>query len=170
MTCQDLAPAPGHTPGTAYPAPYCLADAYGTAPQWNHTDSLRLAPTRPSVTRGRRHTTTVLTAWGLSHIRPDAELVVAELLSNALHATHRTGIAAPMGLRLMASPALLAAEVWDASPDPPRLRPPGLPDFDGSDPGEPHGNGMLLVAELSCDWGYFVRPDGGKVVFSLIKI
>lgn len=179
MTCQDLTPAPGRTLDAAHPAIsaasraflYCPLIVDGVVPTWARADSLCLAPDDDqSVTLARRHTAAVLIEWGMAHVRHDAGIIVGELCSNALNATRRAGIPGPIGLRLLANPLLLAMEVWDCAADVPRLRPPGPPVLDGADTAEPRGNGLLIVAELSCDWGHLARPDGGKVVYSLIKI
>jgi hypothetical protein len=54
-------------------------------------------------------------AWGLDHLLDDAELVVSELVTNAVaHA------GPPIVLRLARAGAVLTIEVSDGSPEPPR--------------------------------------------------
>ncbi len=48
---------------------------------------LELAAAPGAVPRARRHTRHMLAAWKLGHLADDAELVVSELLTNAVRAT-----------------------------------------------------------------------------------
>lgn len=173
MTCtSDLAPRPA--PSTTAPSPgmhlCCGPGAGGPPPWWARQASLPLAPADDSATTARHHTTTILARWGLTHVLDDARTVVTELVANAHHATCTAGLTAPLGLRLLAGPALLQVEVWDCVPDPPRLQPPGPPLLDGTDTTEPRGNGLLVVSEIAVCWGHTSRPDGGKIVHAVLRL
>ncbi|MDX3225637.1 SpoIIE family protein phosphatase [Streptomyces sp. ME19-01-6] len=91
------------------------------------------------VARARRDVTDQLMAWGLEEAVFTTELVVSELVTNAMrHAT------APIQLRLIYDHTLIC-EVSDGSNTAPHLRRARV--FDEG------GRGLLLVAQLSLRWG-----------------
>ncbi|MFE7588183.1 ATP-binding protein [Kitasatospora sp. NPDC057512] len=81
-------------------------------------------------------------------VTEDLLLMVAELVTNACLHTH----AGPGELRLRWDGRRLRAEVTDASPVPPELRP-------HADPGRPGRHGLRVVARLARSWG--CAPEGG---------
>ncbi|MEU9789607.1 SpoIIE family protein phosphatase [Streptomyces sparsogenes] len=107
-------------------------------------DSSRVAtwdiPDDPAlVARARRDVTERLLAWGLDEAVFTTELIVSELVTNAMrHAT------APIRLRLIHDRTLIC-EVSDGSNTAPHLRRARV--FDEG------GRGLLLVAQLSRRWG-----------------
>jgi serine phosphatase RsbU (regulator of sigma subunit)/PAS domain-containing protein/anti-sigma regulatory factor (Ser/Thr protein kinase) len=97
-------------------------------------------PADPAVVaRARRDTARQLAAWGLDELAFTTELVVSELVTNAV----RYG-GAPIGLRLIRD-AVLICEVTDPSNTQPRLRRARTTDEGG--------RGMFLIAQLSARWG-----------------
>jgi serine phosphatase RsbU (regulator of sigma subunit) len=85
--------------------------------------------------------------------RDDAELVVAELVTNAvLHGS------APVTLRIRRDPDVVRVEVHDTG----RQRPFAV----RGGPDAMTGRGLALVGSLSRDWGVDPTPDGGKVVWA----
>lgn len=127
-----------------------------TLSEWPLTSSLELGALASAVPCARLHARLVLLEWGLAHIADDAELIVSELTTNAIQATHH-----PIALFLRSDRRELIIEVWDALPDAPR--------------GQPHaidaesGRGLELVSTLSDRWGFF-RPDtGGKAVWASLQ-
>ncbi len=102
------------------------------------------------VERARRLAIEQLHAWGLAATTFVMELVVSELVTNAiLHG------AQPIQLRLIRDRTLIC-EVSDASGTAPHMR--RARDFDE------HGRGLLLVAQLTYRWG--TRPtSGGKTIW-----
>ena len=105
-----------------------------------------------------------LCQWGLSTLREDAELVTAELVSNAVAATQRIAWELgrpPVRLWTMGSGAAVVTLVWDASAEAPRL---GTPSPDAES-----GRGLILVDALA-EWGHYRPPGtfGGKVVWARI--
>jgi anti-sigma regulatory factor (Ser/Thr protein kinase) len=117
--------------------------------------------------RARRHTVEFAEYWGLDDLVEAAELVVSELMTNALEASlpglDRQGVSmavAPLELRLSAEGRHLRIEIRDHNPDPPVLE---EPDVD-----EERGRGLLLVDSYCDVWGYHRLPTGGKVVWCLI--
>lgn len=96
-------------------------------------------------------------------ITPDtlfsAELLVSELIANACTASTAD---ASVTLSLRRFYRHLLVEVIDSSPDPPVL---ADPDTDAQ-----HGRGLLLVNELSSQWGYFYSRDGHKTVYAVLPV
>ncbi|MEU6576535.1 SpoIIE family protein phosphatase [Streptomyces sp. NPDC046805] len=109
-------------------------------------------PADPAVVAEvRARTTAQLHAWGLDELAFVTELVVSELVTNAIrHAT------APIQLRLIKDHTLIC-EVSDASSTAPHLRRARI--FDEG------GRGLLLVAQLTERWG--TRHTGtGKIIWA----
>ncbi|WP_432197474.1 SpoIIE family protein phosphatase [Streptomyces sp. bgisy027] len=97
-------------------------------------------PADPAVvTKAREAATRQLTAWGLDDLVLTTELIVSELVTNAI----RYG-GAPLGLRLIHED-ILVCEVTDPSNTQPRLR-RALTTDEG-------GRGLFLVAQLTTRWG-----------------
>ena len=114
-------------------------------------DSLHLAGQPDTVPYARRWVTDALTGTGAEVLVPDAELVVSELVTNALlHA------GPPVTLRVHVTPTTVRIEVGDTS----RVTPVrALARADAMT-----GRGLALVAALARDWG--VEPTAeGKVVW-----
>ncbi|MGW1541269.1 SpoIIE family protein phosphatase [Streptomyces sp. NPDC002309] len=104
-------------------------------------------PADPSAVRDARALAAAqLTQWGLPHHVWATELIVSELVTNAVR--HSTG---PVGLRLIRH-RTLTCEVHDTGDSTPRRRRPRSTDESG--------RGLLLVDELSRRWGTRHTPEG----------
>ncbi len=126
--------------------------------------ALDLRPLPGAVPSARLHARFVVREWGIPAIAPDCELIVSELVTNAVtHGTRRpgTGDLPPVRLRLAGRARGIQIEVWDACDEMPQMPadPPG-----GDEPG---GRGLVLVAALSSRWGAYRTRGGGKVVFAV---
>nr|WTB28787.1 SpoIIE family protein phosphatase [Streptomyces sp. NBC_00830] len=109
-------------------------------------------PNEPFAVRTARHLAArQLSEWGLERLVTTTELIVSELLTNAVH--HSTG---PIHLRLIQH-QVLTCEVFDTTPTCPRLR--------HSRPNDENGRGLFLVAQLSRRWGSR-SVMGGKIVWA----
>ncbi|OQR66022.1 ATPase [Streptomyces maremycinicus] len=108
-----------------------------------HTDRVAawdLASDPAIVAQARKHAVGQLTAWGLDDVAFITELIVSELVTNAI----RYG-QPPIRLRLIHANSTLICEVFDSSSTSPHLR--RARTFDEG------GRGLLLVAQLSERWG-----------------
>ncbi|MFF3877993.1 SpoIIE family protein phosphatase [Streptomyces sp. NPDC001978] len=103
------------------------------------------------VSHARTLAANQLTEWGLEHLAPNTELIVSELVTNAIR--HGVG---PITLRLIRH-HVLVCEVSDASDTVPRLR-----HARATDEG---GRGLFLVAQLSHRRGTRYTATG-KIVWA----
>ncbi|WP_405486374.1 SpoIIE family protein phosphatase [Streptomyces sp. NBC_00096] len=120
-----------------------------------HADKVAVwdLPSDPSfVSQARRDATDQLTAWGLEDAAFVTELVVSELVTNAI----RYG-EPPIELRLIHEGSTLICEVSDASSTAPHMRRARI--FDEG------GRGLLLVAQLAQRWGTR-HTTVGKTIWS----
>ena len=96
----------------------------------------------------------------LADLTDSAELLVSEIVTNAVQITQADGRTAPVRLWLLADQARLLILVWDANPLPP-VRVSTSADTE-------NGRGLLLVETLSARWDHFPHHSGGKVVWALL--
>ncbi|MER6629353.1 ATP-binding protein [Streptomyces sp. NPDC000987] len=97
-----------------------------------------------AVTVSRRTLRLILTLHGLIRLVDVAELLAAELVTNAV--SHTKG---PAALRVRCAAGVLRIGAWDADPEPPeRPLPPGQPaDLE-------NGRGLALVRACADLWGW----------------
>ncbi|MGP3926014.1 SpoIIE family protein phosphatase [Streptomyces sp. 8N616] len=121
----------------------------------------KLAPEPRSVARARELARGQLISWGLESLVDTTELLVSELVTNAL----RYGAGLPTGepggeirLRLLLD-STLVCEVWDGGLVQPRRRRARATDEGG--------RGLQLVGLLSAGWGSRRTPRGKTVWFEL---
>ncbi|MET9297411.1 ATP-binding protein [Streptomyces sp. NPDC003077] len=112
------------------------------------------APEKHLVGQVRRFGTAQLRRWNLSHLTETAELLISELVTNAV--VHGKG--PDVCVSLAHAAGRLHIEVTDGSPHPPHLHHPG--------PDEEHGRGLLLVQALSHRWG--TSEDGRQTWCTLL--
>ncbi|MEW1911582.1 SpoIIE family protein phosphatase [Kitasatospora sp. NPDC085895] len=104
-----------------------------------------------SVAEARAVVAARLDDWGLDHLAFTTELIVSELVTNAVRYA-----GGPVGLRLIHDTVLIC-EVSDPSNTQPRLRRARTTDEGG--------RGLFLVAQLSHRWGSRYGPSG-KTIWS----
>ncbi|MET9102056.1 SpoIIE family protein phosphatase [Streptomyces antibioticus] len=104
-----------------------------------------------AVAEARRTANRRLADWGLEELSFTTELVVSELVTNAIRYA-----AGPIRLRLIRERAL-TCEVFDGAATAPHPRHPRATDEGG--------RGLLLVSQLSRRWGTRFLPEG-KVIWS----
>jgi anti-sigma regulatory factor (Ser/Thr protein kinase) len=128
---------------------------------------LELGALPTAVPCARLHARHVLREWGLNGLAPDSELLVSELVTNAVKATAGRDEAA-VRLRLSGGGTRVLIEVWDADPRAPA--PKDLGEHGVPDPQEEGGRGLFLVAALSARWDWYpTREPAGKVVWCEIE-
>lgn len=112
--------------------------------------ALELGPHVGDVAEARHFLLERCRRWGCSHLVDDAELVLSELVTNALvHAGSRCRVA--IGF----DGTVLRIEVTDRSS--------GLPDVQAPDRLDDHGRGLLLVSLLAAAWGVETTAVGKLV-------
>jgi sodium/proline symporter len=104
-----------------------------------------------AVAQARNRATRQLTEWGMDELAFTTELIVSELVTNAIR--HAAG---PVCLRLIRDRGLIC-EVSDASNTSPRLRHARTTDEGG--------RGLLIVAQLAQRWGTRYTT-GGKSIWT----
>lgn len=139
--------------------------------EWELRTFLELGALPTAVPCARLHARQVLWEWHLDALADTTELLISELVTNAVHASagltgsRRAGRwvpgTPPVRLWLSSDRERILVQVWDASDRHPAPQRPG-PDAES-------GRGLLLVESLSVDWGSY-PPDrsSGKVVWALI--
>jgi anti-sigma regulatory factor (Ser/Thr protein kinase) len=130
----------------------------------------RALSARPEEARtARRFVREMLTCWGLEALADDAEMIVDELVVNAvLHGT-RAGLTRPSlsaGLTVLRLCMLRrAGEVMLAVVDPGNETPmPRQPDWGGES-----GRGLQIVGALSHVWGWSPIAGHGKAVWAVLR-
>ncbi|MET9878715.1 SpoIIE family protein phosphatase [Actinacidiphila glaucinigra] len=116
----------------------------------DHIATWQLPNDPATVAHARHHATTQLTAWGLEETLFTTELLVSELVTNAI----RYG-KPPIQLRLIHNTTALITEVTDTSNTTPHLRRARTYDEGG--------RGLLLVAQLAQQWGTRHHPRGKTI-------
>jgi anti-sigma regulatory factor (Ser/Thr protein kinase) len=103
----------------------------------------------------------VLWEWGLDASAETTELLVSELVTNAMQITSAAAADTPVRLWLVSDKTQVVIWVWDASPLPPERT--------DADSDAEHGRGLMLVQALSVQWGWaFPAGTGGKAVWAQI--
>jgi anti-sigma regulatory factor (Ser/Thr protein kinase) len=125
--------------------------------------SLLLGALPSAVPCARLHIRQVLWEWSLSEVAEAAELLLSELVTNAVQATRATVNDLPVNVRLSANRGRLLIEVWDSNVQPPV---PGVLENDFPVLDADRGRGLFLVETLSERWGWYpTRNPGGKVTW-----
>ena len=116
---------------------------------WPLRSYLELGALPTAVPCARLRTRALLAEWDLAkqgELEEVTELLVSELLTNAIATTVEHGLDAPVRLRLSANHAAVLIEVWDGNPSPPPARTTTPPPADAIS-----GGGLFLMDALSAD-------------------
>ncbi|MFJ8400170.1 ATP-binding protein [Streptomyces microflavus] len=140
-------------------------------PHLLYATSLRLAAVPSAVSNSRMFIRQTLQHWRVPDYIDVAELVVSELVTNAIEAT---GITDPqpewteitaehvIGVQLRINDARLYVEVWDGSTDVPIRKHP--------DDEAEGGRGLLLIEAMTEQWDVYRSEAGGKVVWAELSL
>jgi Histidine kinase-like ATPase domain len=150
--------APTESKGNESMTGGCLTSELESPPRWPLQSRLELAALDTAPACARKHAKAVLLEWGLATLADTAELLVSELITNAVRAS--AALASPVvGLWLVSDGRSVVAHVRDGSN--------AMPERRDADPDSASGRGLLLVEALGKDWGAY-RKATGKVVWVLI--
>jgi anti-sigma regulatory factor (Ser/Thr protein kinase) len=125
-----------------------------------------------AVACARLHARNVMYEWGLATIADSVELVVSELVTNAVCASTgsdgrpvygaKTGLSS-VRLRLFSDRTHVLIEVWDQDP--------GMPISKAARPDDESGRGLMLVEGLCDRWGCGASTSGnGKLVWAELGV
>ena len=145
-------------------APPLLCDA-GVRQPSSPRRPARSARSPESVKVGRDFTRVTLGLWGMDALTDLAELVVSELVTNAV----RHGIPSArkivsehcVRLRLLAQAPFVMCMVTDPGH--------GIPVLRDSDLAAECGRGLTVVEACCVRWGWHLLDEGGKVVWALLR-
>jgi anti-sigma regulatory factor (Ser/Thr protein kinase) len=132
----------------------------GTATQIS--SALEFAPLPTAVPCARLHAVHVLREWELRDLANDAEMIVSELITNAIDASTLLSERPPVSLRLLLTGKSLVIEAWDHSPLDLEPR--------EADADDECGRGLTVVAALSDRWGWERTGRNRKVVWAEIAL
>ncbi|WP_157845191.1 ATP-binding protein [Pseudofrankia saprophytica] len=123
---------------------------------------LASTPAAPAVARWQTHAT--LSGWRLLSLLDDAQLVISELVANAVTASTNTNTPDPLShwiaVRLTDTDRRLVIEVFDTAP--------AMPARSMPDPLAESGHGLHLVDALAT-WGSYPTATGpGKIVWAAL--
>ena len=144
-----------------------VTDPPGMSASWPLSTCLPLGALPGATPCARLHARAVLAEWGLGELAEAAELIVSELVTNAVRAStgpdghpRYDGAGMPVVVLRMASDHIkLRVEVWDVIPGAPAAARPG--------PDDESGRGLMLVAAQADSWSWQTVPGWpGKVVWA----
>lgn len=141
--------------------------------QWPLHSYLELAALPTAVPCARLHAKNILHEWRMAHLADTVELLVSEIVTNAVRAsadqarrcsTSDQAVSVPtVRFWLTSNGNLVLIEVWDSDHRAPAPQSAGL-DAES-------GRGLLLVETLSTHWGsYSLSRQKGKVVWATCAV
>lgn len=141
------------------------ADSLAARLGWDGQPAAGLTiPAAPEAIKiARSFTRDTLRSWDMTGLADDAQLVVSELVTNALMHTRDSDLPGPrpvIGLRLMAQPPWLLCMVTDPSQQIPLPR--------QADPDDCSGRGLQVIESCSSRWGWNLLDESGKIVWALL--
>lgn len=129
---------------------------------WPFATSLELRALPGAVPCARLHARQVLWEWGLGDLSESAELLVSELVTNAVRAARAFSSTPIVRFWILSDNLHVLILVWD----PNRHRPNRV----HRNEREENGRGLLLVDAISDHWGSYAVPGRmGKVVWALVS-
>jgi anti-sigma regulatory factor (Ser/Thr protein kinase) len=150
------------TSGAPVPVLPPQCQGMGMDSEWPLRDFIELGALPGAVPCARLHARQLLWEWGLTRFIDSTELLVSELVTNAMQETRAMEWITPVRLWLLAGKTRVLILVWDASP-----REPARVNISGD---AESGRGLLLVETISDKWDwYFPQDTGGKVVWAEVR-
>jgi anti-sigma regulatory factor (Ser/Thr protein kinase) len=135
-----------------------------SAAEWPVVSRLELAALPTAAASARKHARAVALESGLPALADATELVVSEIVTNAVRATSslKAGNLTIPVVRLWLASDLraLLISVWDGSSQ--------MPVPQDASPDDELGRGLMLVDSLASEWGAYLVAEG-KVVWVIVK-
>ncbi len=144
------------------------------ADEWPLRTYLELGAMPSAVPCARLHARQLMREWGLAELAETVELVVSEIVTNAVHASE--GLTAsryagqwipgvpPVRLWLFSDRKAVLIQVWDGDHRMPVRQ--NAEDWEGEG-----GRGLMLVEAICADCGLYVPEEAsGKVVWARLTI
>lgn len=129
--------------------------------RWPLRSFLELGAYPTAVSCARLHAKHVLREWSLAEVSDSAELLVSELVTNAVRASTSAADIAVVRLWLLSNQARVLIMVQDDNLQHPVQ---ARPDTDAES-----GRGLLLVETISERWDWYLPEEAaGKVVWCLL--
>lgn len=143
--------------------PFAAARDNSWARQWPLQSFLELGAFPCAVPCARLHARQMLWEWRLTGQSDIAELLISELVTNAVQISRVDAQTTPVRLWVLADRTRVLILVWDSSPLPPVRM--------STSEDDENGRGLLLVETLSTRWDWYFPPqqNGGKVVWALME-
>jgi hypothetical protein len=143
------------------PVPVLPPQCQGTGmdSEWPLQDFIEFGPLPGAVPCARLHSRQLMWEW-VTRFSESVELLVSELVTNAMQETHAMERITPVRLWLLADKTRVLILVWDTS-----TREPAHMNISGD---AESGRGLLLVETMSDRWGWYFPEDiGGKIAWAL---
>jgi anti-sigma regulatory factor (Ser/Thr protein kinase) len=143
------------------PVPPSWREGKNMTGEWPLQDFLELGALPGAVPCARLHARQVIWEWGVTALADSVEIIVSEIVTNAVHAACSLEWASSVRLWLLSDKARVLILVWDAnSQQPTRVH---------ADEEAESGRGLLLVETISDQWGSFATQEtGGKTVWAAV--
>jgi anti-sigma regulatory factor (Ser/Thr protein kinase) len=155
-------PVAGRPGAAGTQAPPLFDRGTSMARAWPLRSFLELGPYPEAVPCARLHAKAVLWEWGRTLLAQQVELLVSELVTNAVQASWPMRTLSAVRMWLLSDKEKVLILVWDASPHPP------APSHHTAGEIHENGHGLMLVEAISDQWSWYaVRETGGKVVWAL---
>lgn len=152
---------PDVTPSVPTPVAHFQPRAQARLDEWPLQSHLELGALPGAVPCARLHAKHVLWDWGLTAFSDNAELVISELMTNAIQASPSDERIQPVGLWLSSDRSRLLIQVQDTNRYPPTRT--------SADDQDESGRGLLIVDAISAKWGWRTKEDpSGKIVWALM--
>ena len=143
--------------------PHHAVSLIPASPQVAATLALEAHP--GAVRSGREFAQATLRDWGMAALTDAAELVISELVTNALRhgcpQARRFLGECPIRLRLLAQVPFVMCMVTDPGG--------GIPVLRDAHPAAESGRGLTVVEACCVRWGWHLLDEGGKVVWALLR-
>jgi anti-sigma regulatory factor (Ser/Thr protein kinase) len=140
----------------------CSTPIAATTASWLLRTHLELEAYASAVSCARGHVRSAAMEWGLRNLADTAELLVSELVTNAINASQHLGSSEPPIVRLwlVSDQISLVIHVWDACKE--------MPIRKDADADDLSGRGLMIIETLSAKWGSYKEAQG-KVVWAMVS-